>query len=64
MSKQDDEPIIGNTTLNTETVLIVNASSSGGLTGKNWNDFYLKGKEFLQKILKLPLPPRLEMVQV
>jgi diacylglycerol kinase (ATP) len=46
MSKQDQKPIIGTSTTNTETVLIVNPSSSGGLTGKNWNDFYLKVKEF------------------
>src|SRR5919204_3969265 len=34
------------TTSDTETVLIVNPSSSSGSTGKNWNDFYLKIKEF------------------
>jgi diacylglycerol kinase family enzyme len=51
MSKQDEKPVIittttATTTANTETVLIVNPSSSSGLTGKNWNDFYLKVKGF------------------
>src|SRR5919202_6445299 len=49
MSKQNEKPVItttATTTINTETVLIVNPSSSSGSTGKNWNDFYLKVKEF------------------
>ena len=49
MSKQNEKPVITTTatsTINTETVLIVNPSSSSGSTGKNWNDFYLKVKEF------------------
>src|SRR5919199_412566 len=44
MSKQDEKPVT--TATNTETLLIVNPSSSGGSTGKNWNDFYLKVKDF------------------
>jgi diacylglycerol kinase family enzyme len=44
MSKQNEKPVT--TATNTETLLIVNPSSSGGSTGKNWNDFYLKVKEF------------------
>jgi diacylglycerol kinase family enzyme len=43
MNKQNEEPIA---TTNTETVLIVNPSSASDSTGKNWNDFYLKIKEF------------------
>jgi len=27
-------------------LLLIHASSSSGTTGKNWNDFYLKVKEF------------------
>src|SRR5918911_3580920 len=46
MSKQNEKPVITTTTINTETVLIVNPSSSNGSTGKNWNDFYVKVKEF------------------
>ena len=48
MSKQNEKPVITTTTttINTETVLIVNPSSYSGSTGKNWNDFYLKVKEF------------------
>jgi diacylglycerol kinase (ATP) len=47
MSKQNEEPVTSAaTTTNAETVLIVNPSSSSGSTGKNWNDFYLKVKEF------------------
>jgi diacylglycerol kinase (ATP) len=46
MSKQNENPISAATTTNTETVLIINPSSSSGTTGKNWNDFYLKVKEF------------------
>ena len=44
MSKQNEKPVT--TATNTETLLIVNPSSSSGSTGKNWNDFYLKVKEF------------------
>jgi diacylglycerol kinase family enzyme len=49
MSKQNEKPVTStaaSTTINPETVLIVNPSSSSGTTGKNWNDFYLKVKEF------------------
>ena len=48
MSKQNEKPVTSaaTTTTNPETVLIVNPSSSSGSTGKNWNDFYLKVKEF------------------
>jgi hypothetical protein len=42
MNKQSENPTSGN---NTDTVLIVNPSSSSGSTGKNWDDFYLKIKE-------------------
>src|ERR687887_910372 len=43
MNKQSEEPVsIGDNS----SVLIVNPSSSSGSTGKNWNDFYLKVKEF------------------
>jgi diacylglycerol kinase (ATP) len=45
MSKQNEKSVV-TTATNTETVLIVNPSSSSGTTGKNWNDFYLKVKEF------------------
>jgi diacylglycerol kinase (ATP) len=45
MSKQNEKSVI-TTATNTETALIVNPSSSSGTTGKNWNDFYLKVKEF------------------
>jgi diacylglycerol kinase family enzyme len=45
MSKQNEKSVI-TTSTNTETVLIVNPSSSSGTTGKNWNDFHLKVKEF------------------
>ena len=45
MSKQNEKSVV-TTASNTETVLIVNPSSSSGTTGKNWNDFYLKVKEF------------------
>ena len=45
MSKQSEKSV-ATTATNTETVLIVNPSSSSGTTGKNWNDFYLKVKEF------------------
>ena len=41
MNKQSENPTSGN---NTDTVLIVNPSSSSGSTGKNWDDFYLKIK--------------------
>jgi diacylglycerol kinase (ATP) len=44
MSKQNEKPVI--TATNNDIVLIVNPSSSSGSTGKNWNDFYLKAKEF------------------
>jgi diacylglycerol kinase (ATP) len=44
MSKQNEKPVI--TATNNDIVLIVNPSSSSGSTGKNWNDFYLKVKEF------------------
>jgi diacylglycerol kinase (ATP) len=44
MSKQNEKPVA--TATNTETLLIVNPSSSSGSTGKNWNDFYLQVKEF------------------
>src|SRR5918912_921205 len=44
MSKQNEKPVT--TATNTETLLILNPSSSSGSTGKNWNDFYLKVKEF------------------
>jgi diacylglycerol kinase (ATP) len=44
MSKQNEKPV--STATNTETLLIVNPSSSSGSTGKNWNDFYLQVKEF------------------
>jgi diacylglycerol kinase family enzyme len=44
MSKQNEKPVV--TATNTETLLIANPSSSSGSTGKNWNDFYLKVKEF------------------
>jgi diacylglycerol kinase (ATP) len=44
MNNQNEEPVTAAT--NAETVLIVNPSSSSGSTGKNWNDFYLKAKEF------------------
>ena len=47
MSKQNEKPVTSTaTTTNPETVLIINPSSSSGSTGKNWNDFYLKVKEF------------------
>jgi diacylglycerol kinase (ATP) len=46
MSKQNEKPVTTATTTNTATVLIVNPSSSSGSTGKNWDDFYLKIKEF------------------
>jgi diacylglycerol kinase (ATP) len=44
MSKKNEKPVT--TATKTETLLIVNPSSSSGSTGKNWNDFYLKVKEF------------------
>ncbi|MFL6359691.1 MAG: diacylglycerol/lipid kinase family protein [Nitrososphaeraceae archaeon] len=44
MSKQNEKPVT--TTTDNNTALIVNPSSSSGSTGKNWNDFYLKVKEF------------------
>jgi diacylglycerol kinase (ATP) len=44
MSKQNEKPFT--TATNTETLLIINPSSSSGSTGKNWNDFYLRVKEF------------------
>src|SRR5919205_854924 len=47
MSKQNEKPVaVATSTTNIETVLIVNPSSSSGSTGKNWNDFYLKIKDF------------------
>ncbi len=46
MSKQNEKPIAIATATNNETVLIVNPISSSGSTGKNWNDFYNKVKEF------------------
>ena len=47
MSKQNEKPVaVATSTTNIETVLIVNPSSSSGSTGKNWNDFYLKVKDF------------------
>jgi diacylglycerol kinase (ATP) len=49
MSKQRENPGSGNNNSksNTDTVLIVNPSSSSGSTGKNWDDFYLKIKEII-----------------
>jgi diacylglycerol kinase (ATP) len=44
MSKKNEKPVT--TATKTETLLIVNPSSSSGSTGKNWNDFYLEVKEF------------------
>lgn len=50
MSNQNEEPVTSAaTSTNPETVLIVNPSSSSGSTGKNWNDFYLKVKEFFEE---------------
>src|SRR5438067_8676304 len=46
MNKQNEEPI---STDDNSTVLIVNPSSSSGSTGKNWNDFYLKVKDFFEE---------------
>lgn len=46
MSKQNEKTVTAATTTNAETVLIINPSSSSGSTGKNWNGFYLKVKEF------------------
>ena len=46
MSKQNEKPVAIATDTNTETVLIVNPISSSVSTGKNWNDFYIKVKEF------------------
>ena len=46
MNKQNEEPI---STDHNSTVLIVNPSSSSGSTGKNWNDFYLKVKDFFEE---------------
>ena len=56
MSKQNEKPVrstTATTTTNPETVLIVNPSSSSGSTGKNWNDFYLKVKEFFRQNPKI-----------
>jgi diacylglycerol kinase family enzyme len=46
MSKQNEKSVISPMVNDIKTVLIVNPSSSSGSTGKNWNDFYLKVKEF------------------
>ena len=46
MSKQNEKSVISPIAADIKTVLIVNPSSSSGSTGKNWNDFYLKVKEF------------------
>ncbi len=46
MSKQNEKSAISPIATDIKTVLIVNPSSSGGTTGKNWNDFYQKIKEF------------------
>jgi diacylglycerol kinase family enzyme len=46
MSKQNEKSVISPIATDIKTVLIVNPSSSSGTTGKNWNDFYLKVKEF------------------
>jgi diacylglycerol kinase (ATP) len=44
--KEENEKPVASTTVNTsgDTVLIVNPSSSGGSTGKNWDDIYTKIK--------------------
>src|SRR5919197_748312 len=43
MNKHAQNPV---RSTNNGTVLIVNPSSSGGSTGKNWDAFYIKLKEF------------------
>ena len=57
MSKQNEKPV----TTRNGTVLMVNPKSSSCSTGKDWYDFYLKVKKFLQKIPKLCLPKNLGM---
>jgi len=46
MPKQNEKSVNRPIATDIKTVLIVNPSSSSGTTGKNWNDFYLKVKEF------------------
>jgi len=46
MSKQNEKSAISPIATDIKTVLIVNPSSSSGTTGKNWNNFYQKVKEF------------------
>jgi Diacylglycerol kinase catalytic domain len=46
MSKHNEKSVNRPIATDIKTVLIVNPSSSSGSTGKNWNDFYLKVKEF------------------
>src|ERR1051325_10991002 len=53
MPKQNEKSVNRPIATDIKTVLIVNPSSSSGTTGKNWNDFYLKVKEFFGENLEI-----------